>query len=84
MNITQVWKRTTGAGGSDIAWSDVLIREPPELYHARASEYGPHNNGENQELARRLQASGVTEIDPCRLADPFYLYRPSCRAFSPK
>ena len=39
MNITQVWKRTTGAGGSDIAWSDVLLREPPELYHARASEY---------------------------------------------
>ena len=37
--------------------------------------YGPHNNGEDQELARRLRASGATELDPCRLADPFYLYR---------
>jgi hypothetical protein len=39
MNITQVWKRTTGAGGSDISWNDVLIREPSEVYHAQARDY---------------------------------------------
>ena len=37
--------------------------------------YGPHNNGEDQELARRLSESGVTEIDPCSFAPPFYIYR---------
>lgn len=37
--------------------------------------YGPHNNGEDQELARRLSESGATEIDPCAFAPPFYVYR---------
>ena len=37
--------------------------------------YGPHNNGEDQELARRLCESGATEIDPCTFAPPFYVYR---------
>lgn len=37
--------------------------------------YGPHNNGEDQELARRLSESGATEIDPCTFAPPFYVYR---------
>ena len=37
--------------------------------------YGPHNNGEDQELAGRLSEAGVTEFDPCTFADPFYVYR---------
>jgi hypothetical protein len=37
--------------------------------------YGPHNNGEDQELADRLRASGATICDPSGLAEPFYLYR---------
>ena len=37
--------------------------------------YGPHNNGEDQELGRRLSESGATECDPCTFADPFYVYR---------
>ena len=37
--------------------------------------YGPHNNGEDQELAGRMSKAGVTEIDPCSFADPFYVYR---------
>ena len=37
--------------------------------------YGPHNNGEDQELAGRLSTASVTECDPCKLADPFYVYR---------
>ncbi len=39
MNITQVWKRQPGAGGSDICWNDMLIREPSETYHAQARDY---------------------------------------------
>ena len=37
--------------------------------------YGPHNNGEDQELARRMCESGATEIDPCTFGPPFYVYR---------
>jgi glycosyltransferase involved in cell wall biosynthesis len=37
--------------------------------------YGPHNNGEDQELADRLRASGATICDPSSLAEPFYLDR---------
>lgn len=37
--------------------------------------YGPHNNGEDQELADRLRASGATISDPSGFAEPFYLYR---------
>lgn len=37
--------------------------------------YGPHNNGEDQELAGRLSGAGVTECDPCKFVDPFYVYR---------
>ena len=37
--------------------------------------YGPHNNGEDQELADRLRASGATISDPSGFAGPFYLYR---------
>ena len=31
MNITQVWKRSSGAGGRDISWNDILIREPSDV-----------------------------------------------------
>ena len=41
----------------------------------RVRGYGPHNNGEDQELAGRLNESGVTSFDPCELNDPFYIYR---------
>lgn len=41
----------------------------------RVRGYGPHNNGEDQELADRLRASGATICDPSSLAEPFYLYR---------
>lgn len=37
--------------------------------------YGAQNNGEDQELARRLCESGATEIDPCTFAPSFYVYR---------
>ena len=37
--------------------------------------YGPHNNGEDQELADRQRASGATTCDPSSFAEPFYLYR---------
>lgn len=37
--------------------------------------YGPHNNGEDQELARRLHEAGVTIDDPCEHDQPFYIYR---------
>ncbi len=37
--------------------------------------YGPHNDGEDQELAQRLQEAGVTQSDPSRFAAPFYIYR---------
>ena len=41
----------------------------------RVRGYGPHNNGEDQELAGRLGSTGVTECDPCNFAPPFYIYR---------
>lgn len=41
----------------------------------RVGGYGPYNNGEDQELARRLRAVGTSEFDPCTLATPFYIYR---------
>ncbi|WDI40525.1 glycosyltransferase [Bremerella sp. P1] len=41
----------------------------------RVRGYGPHNNGEDQELAGRLNEAGVTAFDPCELNDPFYIYR---------
>ena len=37
--------------------------------------YGPHNNGEDQELAGCLSSLAITECDPCKFADPFYVYR---------
>jgi hypothetical protein len=55
------------------------------LYHGgwairRSAFYGVAgyravNNGEDQDLAARLHKSGVTEIDPCNFASPFYVYR---------
>jgi len=41
----------------------------------RVRGYGPHNNGEDQELADRLNAAGVGHCDPCEFAPPFYIYR---------
>lgn len=41
----------------------------------RVRGYGPHNNGEDQELAQRLVAAGTTECDPCSFERPFYCYR---------
>jgi hypothetical protein len=41
----------------------------------RVRGYGPHNNGEDQELAGRLAAAGVSACDPCSFATPFYIYR---------
>jgi hypothetical protein len=63
----------------------LLERDTDGLYHGgwalrreafdRVRGYGPHNNGEDQELARRLGAAGVSECDPCEFAHPFYIYR---------
>jgi len=41
----------------------------------RVRGYAALNNGEDQELAGRLSAAGVTQCDPSRLAPPFYIYR---------
>ena len=41
----------------------------------RVRGYGPHNNGEDQELAGRLHKAGVTVHDPCEHHEPFYIYR---------
>ena len=41
----------------------------------RVRGYGPHNNGEDQELAGRLHEAGVTIHDPCEDREPFYIYR---------
>lgn len=41
----------------------------------RVGGYGPLNNGEDQELAGRLNEAGVTIADPCEQHDPFYIYR---------
>jgi glycosyltransferase involved in cell wall biosynthesis len=41
----------------------------------RVRGYGPHNNGEDQELAGRLNDAGVTVHDPCEHHEPFYIYR---------
>lgn len=41
----------------------------------RVRGYGPHNNGEDQELAGRLNEAGAKYCDPCSFARPFYIYR---------
>lgn len=41
----------------------------------RVRGYAAMNNGEDQDLARRLDAAGVTTCDPCEFARPFYHYR---------
>ena len=41
----------------------------------RVRGYGPHNNGEDQELAGRLNEAGLKSCDPCTFAEPFYIYR---------
>jgi hypothetical protein len=41
----------------------------------RVRGYGPFNNGEDQELAGRMNAAGVAQCDPCQFAPPFYIYR---------
>lgn len=41
----------------------------------RVRGYGPHNNGEDQELAGRLHEAGLKSSDPCSFAEPFYIYR---------
>jgi len=41
----------------------------------RVCGYAPMNNGEDQDLARRLKKAGVTIHDPCRKHSPFYIYR---------
>lgn len=41
----------------------------------RVRGYAAMNNGEDQELAGRLNAAGVTTCDPCDFAAPFYHYR---------
>lgn len=41
----------------------------------RVRGYGPHNNGEDQELAGRLHEAGLKSCDPCSFARPFYIYR---------
>ena len=45
---------------------------------SRVRGYGPHNNGEDQELAGRLHDAGLKSCDPCSFAEPFYLYRYLC------
>jgi hypothetical protein len=39
----------------------------------RVRGYGPHNNGEDQELAGRLHQAGVTVHEPCDVATRFVL-----------
>ena len=41
----------------------------------RVRGYGPHNNGEDQELAGRLNEAGAKCCDPCSFVKPFYIYR---------
>jgi glycosyltransferase involved in cell wall biosynthesis len=41
----------------------------------RVRGYGPHNNGEDQEIASRLADAGVSQCDPSQFASPFYIYR---------
>lgn len=41
----------------------------------RVRGYGPHNNGEDQELAGRLHEAGAKSCDPCSFGHPFYIYR---------
>ena len=44
--------------------------------------YGPHNNGEDQEMLGRMNAAGVKTVDP--LADgtpPFYCYRACANSY---
>ncbi|MHB9067179.1 MAG: winged helix-turn-helix domain-containing protein, partial [Pirellulaceae bacterium] len=41
----------------------------------RVRGYGPHNNGEDQELAGRLHEAGMRSCDPSSFAQPFYIYR---------
>ena len=65
--------------------SDVKRPDTNGLYHGgwafrkdafyRVRGYGPHNNGEDQELAGRLHEAGVTISDPCEHHEPFYIYR---------
>jgi hypothetical protein len=43
------------------------------LYRVRG--YGPRNNGEDQDLASRLNEASVTKCDPSLFAPPFYIYR---------
>ncbi|MFO0804416.1 MAG: glycosyltransferase family A protein [Gemmataceae bacterium] len=41
----------------------------------RVRGYAAMNNGEDQDLARRLTEANVSECDPCAFAAPFYHYR---------
>ncbi len=41
----------------------------------RVRGYGAIDNGEDQELAGRLKAAGITQCDPATFAPPFYIYR---------
>lgn len=67
MNITQVWKRSSGAGGRDISWNDILIREPSDVYHAQANKYlSSHRLSAFREcplLYRRWQLGEVVDED---------------------
>ncbi|MFO0915326.1 MAG: PD-(D/E)XK nuclease-like domain-containing protein [Pirellulales bacterium] len=38
MNITQVWKQAPGTGG-DVDWSQILLREPADVYHGQSGRY---------------------------------------------
>ena len=74
MNITHVWKRAGGAGGRDISWNDILIRESSDHYHAQANKYlSSHRLSAFREcplLYRRWQLGEVVDedrpIDPSR------------------
>jgi len=45
----------------------------------RVGGYPAENNGEDQSLARRLEAIGAAQSDPCRLGFlPFYVYSWAC------
>ncbi|MFM7097607.1 MAG: hypothetical protein ACKO16_09350 [Gemmataceae bacterium] len=76
MNITQVWKRSSGAGGRDISWNDILIREPSDVYHAQANKYlSSHRLSAFREcplLYRSWQLGEVVDEDrpPCVLGRP--------------
>jgi hypothetical protein len=45
-----------------------------EAFH-RVRGYSPRNNGEDQDIAHRMQRAGVTQCNPTEFSPVFYIYR---------